>query len=374
MITKVELKNFKSIGEETIELDKLTLLVGRNGAGKTTVVDALKFVRDALVTGLDDAVLMRHGISSLRRWSPNRPYDVKIRLTFHGKRLFGSYSLILASGKDGEFRVKNELGKIASTADGEPEIFERSSDKWKKIPEIRMGKLSTSALDPLSLALPSIAIFSLKFNRLRSFLRSMCFYSIFPNTLREPQKPSASRVLDDHGSNLATIARAIILKKRHQDLISPLDAVVGGVLDFRIDQVGGFLVTQLLRKMSNNQETWFDLSQESDGTLRMLGLLVALNQPTPSSFIAVEEPELTLHPGALGVLSDILREASTRRQLLITTQSPDLISRFAASSIRVVERIDGVSHIGSISETQRQAIEEQLFTTGDLLRLEGLQR
>lgn len=375
MITRIELKNFKSIGSQTIDLDKLTVLVGRNGAGKTTIVDALKFVRDALVGSLDDAVLARHGMAAMRRWSPTRPYDVEIVLTIESARLFGRYGFVLASGKDGGFKVKSEFGEVATAPGEESEVFERSSESWKRIPDVLLGsRFVTASPDPLTLALPVIAIVSNGFSRLRNFLRSMCFYSIFPNTLREPQKPSALRVLDDHGANLASIARSIKNENRRREMISALDSVVGGVVDMRVEQVGGFLVTQLLRKVSDNREAWFDLSQESDGTLRMLGLLVALYQPAPSSFVAVEEPELTLHPGALGVLSDILHETSVKRQLMITTQSPDLIARFSAKSLRVVERVDGITHVGPVSEMQRNAIEQQLFTSGDLLRLEGLHR
>ncbi len=90
--------------------------------------------------------------------------------------------------------------------------------------------------------------------------------------------------------------------------------------------------------------------------------------------MGLEEPENALHPGALAVLSDVLREATRRHQVLITTQSPDLISRFKADELRVVERAGGITQIGPVDEVQRSTIEEQLFSAGDLLRIEGLRR
>jgi len=89
-------------------------------------------------------------------------------------------------------------------------------------------------------------------------------------------------------------------------------------------------------------------------------------------FIAIEEPELTLHPGALAIISDVLKEAVERCQVLITTQSPDLISQFDPRELRVVERRKGVTSIRPVSERQIAVVNEQLFTTGDLLRIEGL--
>lgn len=156
------------------------------------------------------------------------------------------------------------------------------------------------------------------------------------------------------------------------DLVAALGRVAGNITDVRVDQVGGYFVTELKQEMGNGRSAWFPLAQVSDGTLRALGLLTTLYQNAPQALIAIEEPELTLHPGVFGLLSDVLYEASTRNQVLITTQSPDLISRFSADELRVVERIKGLSSVGPVDERQRVAINEQLFSAGDLLRIEGL--
>jgi predicted ATPase len=163
-------------------------------------------------------------------------------------------------------------------------------------------------------------------------------------------------------------------KYRFNKLLSALARVVDGVTDLRVRQVGGYLVTEL-KHSDLGSSAWFELNQESDGTLRLLGMLVALYQYQPTrTLIALEEPENALHPGALAVLSDVLYEASRQHQIIVTTQSPDLISRFKASELLVVDRQSGVSEIGPVDEIQREAIQEQLFTSGDLMRIEGLRR
>jgi predicted ATPase len=375
MITDVYIKNFRGIGEETVQLGRMSVLVGKNGAGKSSFVDALRFVRDALTLGLEDAVLVRHGIAALRRWAPTRPYDLEIRISINAPRARGTYGFTLASGRDGDFRVKHEFGEIGGELeDGKAGAkFEREGKEWIHLPDKRGRSSSEDMLDDTALALPSLGFFTPDFLRIQRFLREMTFYTIFPNTLREPQKPSPSRTLSDHGENLATIARRLKTAGKHSEIVATLNNVVGGIRDLDVQQAGGFLVTQLLHSMSQDQTTWFDLSQESDGTLRLLGILVALSQRANVSFVAIEEPELTLHPGAVAILSDILKEAAARRQLLITTQSPDLISRFAANDLRIVERgSSGATTIQPIAEHQRQAIEQQLFSAGDLLRIEGL--
>jgi predicted ATPase len=370
MISQVRIKNFRGIGDETIELDRLSVLVGRNGAGKSSVVDALRFIRDAVTVGLDDAFVHRHGIVSLRRWSPTRPYDIGIEIRVNEVAFSADYQFTLVSLPDGGFKVKHE--SCVTRRGTRTFAFDRDGDKLRV--SGNRGQ-PTRQLDKSTLALPGLAIFSPDLARLRGFLRTLGFFAIFPNTLREPQKPSAQKILTEHGENLATVVRA--LKAQNPDaidaIITALDNVVGGIRDIRVQQVGGFLATELKHAMSAKHTAWFDLSQESDGTLRMLGLLVALYQGQ-RRFLAIEEPELTLHPGALSVLSDVLGEVANHGQLLITTQSPDLIARFPADQLRVVDRQDGVTCIGRLAEDQRQSINDQLFSAGDLLRIEGLRR
>ena len=117
---------------------------------------------------------------------------------------------------------------------------------------------------------------------------------------------------------------------------------------------------------------WFESAQESDGTLRVSGILTALLQEPPLTLLGIEEPELTVHPGALPVLYDILKETSTRCQIVLTTHSPDLLSLMKADEVRVVERRNGITTVGPMEESQREAVEQRLFTPGDLLRMEGL--
>ena len=76
----------------------------------------------------------------------------------------------------------------------------------------------------------------------------------------------------------------------------------------------------------------------------------------------------------MSVLCDVLHEASLRSQILVTTHSPELISRFPVGVFRVTEKINGLTYIGEIKESQRKAIQEKLFSPGELMVMEGLQR
>ncbi len=401
MITKIHIKNYRSLENIDIELGRLTVLVGRNGAGKSNLVDAVKFVQEALQVGLEAAVANRNGLASLRRWTAKgRPCEVEVEITIKRGVFHGVYSFVLAGSTENDFRVKRETcfaarGGSSPVQDG----FETREGVWVTrpqefdAPQTAGTRVSTAGriikqLAPNALFLPSVRIL-LQSPLVEMFasLTGSGFFSIYPNTMREPQRFSSARRMGNNGENFSSALQFLRRQWEEQkrepfgELLAALGRVVDDVSDVRVKQVGGYLVTEMrhdyqrggLSTEHDEAAPWFDLSQESDGTLRMLGLLIGLYQVNPPrGLVAVEEPEVNIHPGALAVLADVLREVSERRQVLLTTQSPDLISRFAVDDLRIVERRKGITHIGIIADSQRQAIEQQLFTTGDLLRIEGL--
>ncbi len=117
----------------------------------------------------------------------------------------------------------------------------------------------------------------------------------------------------------------------------------------------------------------FNVSQISDGTLRILGLLVALYQPAVPYTLAMEEPEQTINPGELSILAEAIVEVSSKTQMLVTTHSPDFLDKFSAPSVVYsVNMIDGITRAGPINESQLQAVRDHLFSLGELMAIEGL--
>jgi predicted ATPase len=187
--------------------------------------------------------------------------------------------------------------------------------------------------------------------------------------------------LTERGDNLASLLRD--LRRGHttvaRELENALSSVMGDILGYQVAQVGGYLVTKLRHTgAGKDQQPLFELSQESDGTLRLLGILSALYQTPPRGLIALEEPELTIHPGVMSLLWEEIQAATQRRdrqmQVVLTTHSPDLLDMCEADQIRVVEKISGITHVGPVAEEQRQIIQQKLFAPGQLLQAQSLRR
>jgi len=387
IITRLRVRNYRSLAEVDIHLAPLTVLVGQNGTGKSNVVDVLRFVRDSLTRGLDAAVLDRHGMSAIRRWSgKGRPFDVHIQLSLRGQNWSGEYGFTLGSERRGEYRVKRERCALTveRTEEGEgpvTSVLETRNGKWVQLPMGAQERLppERQLVSTTALMLPTVGwVLRRGAIQLYSFLSRMGFYTLYPDNLRPPQKAANPDWLSDGGDNLASVLRQL-KKSKSSGLSSMLEAlgkVVPGVHDYQVAQVGGYLVTRLRHAPGRAKKRGpaFELAQESDGTLRMLAILTALYQDPSRSLLTIEEPELTIHPGALGVLRDVLQEASLRSQIVITTHSPDLVAGLPADVLRAVEKVNGVTRVGPITDAQREAIDEMLFSPGELMRMEGLRR
>ena len=217
-------------------------------------------------------------------------------------------------------------------------------------------------------------------------LSSFAGYSIYPNTLRIPKVISREAVLVEDGSNLASLLKVINtgsrLKDNKDSLISALKVVLPIAEDLQVRSAGGFYVPVIRVKETSGELHDFNLSQISDGTLRVLGLLTAFYQPFAPSKIALEEPEQMIHPGALPVLIDAARDflaqnrrsATGDRQVFITTHSPTLLDLVKPEEIFWTRFTNDGTECGPVSKRQVKIITDGLFSAGEVLLSEGFHR
>ncbi len=122
--------------------------------------------------------------------------------------------------------------------------------------------------------------------------------------------------------------------------------------------------------LDDRQSFDFDALNMSDGTLRMLGLLLAIYQPAEVSVVGIEEPEATVHPGVMELVTELLIDAANERQMIITTHSPELLDlkMINDQQIRAVASEPAGTLIAPLTTATGTAIRDRLFTAGELLR------
>lgn len=201
-------------------------------------------------------------------------------------------------------------------------------------------------------------------------------YSIFPNMLRIPQNPTNDERLHSDGSNFASVFRALARNRAGEqsrvDIIDSVRAVIPRLQDINVQLIGGFLTPVFKIQESDNNSHEFNVSQMSDGTLRILGLLTALYHPNRPQVISLEEPEQTVNPGILLVLADAIKTVVSKSQIIVTTHSPSLIDHFDVSEIYSVSLSDTGTAVNQVSGHQLDAVRRGLFSVGELLIMEGL--
>ena len=411
-LTRVWAKNFRSIAEASIDLDPITVLVGPNASGKSNVLDILRFVKDALRFDLEAAISIRHGFDAIcRRTADGSTGEVEVGLSAttdgHPNRAENSridYRFSIVSDSSRGYRVKEESATVYAEdrSDIDPVIFKiengnlTSPTSWLHYsdtrPRLWQDDDEAVAFDtaelwlrrvtrPWALGRPqelsrndeTFATFARPVEILLRRIISMRFYHIFPNTIREPQKLGNPHPLDEDAGNLASVLRNFERDQRTtiNRLKHSLGRLIPGVSDLEVTSAGGYLVIRVKHEDVEGGR-WIDLSQESDGTIRLLALLTALHQRHTLPLIGIEEPELTVHPGALTALADVLKESSRMSQLIVTTHSPDLIDRITnfrdIDTLRVVEFIGGETQVHMVSGAQKESVRKHLFSPGELHR------
>lgn len=391
-LNSIHINHFKSLSDISLEnLSPLTLLIGANGVGKSNLIDALRFLRDMVAEGLDHAVSKRSGIITIRQHSPKKPYDVSIKIIFteeldDSQSWEGFYEITISSLSGGNYRIKRESAKWFEQEYDYDEENDRTIDLGISEKQFTRdtegvltinGKKNKTQLPGDQPALGSRSMFGKVAAPIADFVSRFRFTSIFPNTLREPSRPDTDRLLKESGENWASIIKA--LKKtstgKHslERVREMMQVVMPTLQDVSVRTAGAYLVPQFRVKDSYNTSAHdFDPVQISDGTLRIFGILLALYQNPAPPFIALEEPEQTVHPAILSMLSEAFREVSERTQLLITSHSPYLVDFFSAEEIRIVSMQNGKTRISPIKSSQVESVKENLISLQELMMAEGL--
>ena len=193
-LKRIVLKNYKSIASCDVQLSSLCFLVGRNGAGKSNFVDALRLVADALNTSLDHALRDRSGINEVRRRSAGHPTHFGIRMEFSlPNDDYGYYSFRVGSQRKGGFAVQREECYIYSK-----DVNQSSRDINGIHYIVESGKVRSSSIatPPAAkddrLYLVNMSGFE-AFRPLYDSLSRMGFYNLNPDVIRNEQPPDVGR-------------------------------------------------------------------------------------------------------------------------------------------------------------------------------------
>lgn len=381
MITRLHVRNFKSLRNVDIPLGPLTVLVGPNMAGKSNVVDVFKFLFESVypapgTDGIANAMATRGGISEVL-WKGSDENLVTFTLEGKGRKPDEKYiyGLEVLLGRGGYTYVQRESLKFYHKGKESELITEEDKERWLSNADgKRITKVISSGRSALERA-PDNWDGAAVANSIASW-RS---YQFVPGIMKNPNQVGVGRILDRHGGNLSAWLMGI--QTRYQEEFNKISQVMRDVfpsirtlLTWPTEQ-GLVHIASQEKGLKRPINVW----HMSDGQLAFLALLSLIYSPRDlgADLFCIEEPENHLHPRLLNTLVKLTRqvrqalveEGSRLAQIIVTTQSPYLVDQMHLDEIIWLERSKGETVVlrPENQEHLRKLIEDKELGLGDIV-------
>ena len=386
MITQIEIGGYRLLDDFEADLNELTVVIGANAVGKSTLIDCLQLIADCSTVPVNTAMGWHGGASSLLTVG-NGDRQLSWRITFHQPDAWDAsplekeqplvYEVILQADTLGlQMHPQYEVLRTQETLLGysEPIKFLEATLYQRHIFDIEQRRLipfdeaqpspngvresnsveaiSKSGLHQPAQQEPALLLSQIRFfnefpipSRARVLLESMAFYPGFDVTRSSALRTGAANIkpvttLSANGDNLGTVLHEILtrydFRSAAEELRDFLRVAYPAFEEIHCDTTYGTPPQVLVRVREKGMDRSMELWELSDGMVRFLCLAAALLNPLPSLLVAIDEPELGLHPGLLPIVAEMIKLAAERTQVLVTTHSPDLLNCFDIADVAVM--------------------------------------
>jgi predicted ATPase len=349
MIRRVVVLGYKSLRNITFEMQPLRILIGPNAAGKSNLVDALRLLSEAVKSDMETAVSRRGGMATVTfLGSPEKSFELVLEYFVPDPAAPRSRSdmryRVKIADKDERPSVMEEELQIKRNRNepGAPKLWFRA--EWGRGEALRDATQGArepfDTGDPGLLALKALGFLEAypRIRALRTFIESWQFLTVDIRGIREPRWDERAFRLSDDATNLANVLRTLQGTAAYQAILENLKSLLDYVTEMSTDLDRGRVLLLLQEKAFRDPIEALALS---DGTLRLLAILTALQTMPDHGLLCIEEPEHGLHPLLFGPLLDLIRERCPQngsRQVLLTTHSPDMVDAAEAAEIVPVQR------------------------------------
>lgn len=406
----LRIKNYRALKDVTLgrlwsaqkvkPLTPLTVVIGKNGVGKSSLFDVFCFLGDCLRFGVEEACDLkeRGGFQRLRSQGvENEPIEFELYYREESKARPMTYELAInldeherpyvqrerlrqrrkeqTRGRPFSFLVLEE-GKGLVWAGQESYASDSLEDALLRVfGHDEQGGVEDPDSIPIELTdqrkLGIVTLGSLKehprITRFRNFLEGWYLSYFSPNAAREISKAGPQKHLNESGSNLGNVVQFLYRehKMRIDAIMKKISEKIPGIssIDFHRDEVSKNLYLLFHHSAFKEPLTHY---QMSDGTLKIFAYLLLLNDPDPPPFLCIEEPENGLYHKLLETLAGEFRNYTAGKgggtQIFITTHQPYFVDALDADEVWILEKgKEGFSTIARASSFPyvRKMIEEE---------------
>jgi predicted ATPase len=385
-IHQLHVSNFKTFKNlDLTDLNDFSVFIGFNSSGKSNFIQIFRFLKDISRSGLRNAVSLQGGIEYLKNMRLGEK-DISVKIVYDPglevKRQKGAlniryskftYSFDLElTGKGRGYRIKRDClekemefpaarssGKSGKPGKSNPVRSGRSvlcNQGGKVIYKLNVPRdikltadevippfLKEEKLPPDSLLLES-SFFSF-FHRFERFFDKIAIYDFDPKLPKRSIVTSAKTELEENGSNLAIALKDILenpeSKRKLSNLLRDLLPFFG---DLEIENLSDKSLIMKLQELYNTNR-FMPAPFISDGTINLINMIVALYFED-KSFVILEEPERNIHPALISRVIEMMKDASRKKQILLTTHNPEIVKAAGPRDIYLISRNeDGFSFV-----------------------------
>ena len=418
MITQIEIGGYRLLDGFKADFEQLTVVIGANAVGKSTLIDGLQLIGECCEFPLNTALGWHWGAASLLT-AGNGNGQLSWSVSFCKPPAWDGfpraaeevlvYEVVLQADAQGQMHPQYEVLRTQELIHGEPPIFLEATPDQQYIFDIKQKQLipfneaqpAAVVRDANSAAFPSgsgragtqqeaaLLLSQIRFfnefpvpSWVRLLFANIMCYPGFDVTRASALRTKAAEIRPDttlaaNGDDLGTVLHEILtrydFRPAAEELRDFLRVAYPAFEEIHCDTTYGTPPQVLVRVREQGMSRSMEMWELSDGMLRFLCLATALLNPLPPPLIAIDEPELGLHPGLLPIVAEMIKTAAERTQVLVTTHSPDLLNCFGIADVAVMARHADDAKVAWHRPADRQTLGQMLKdvatgTLGDLHR------
>ena len=337
----IEIEGYKSIKKARVNLTPINILIGANGSGKSNFISFFDFLNRLYNRKLNEYIALKGGDNKILHKGKKNTDTISFKMEFDNGQ--NGYSAKLKSGNDSFVFLRENLiyrGDSRDISRSGSEAFIKETDNYRA-PYVK---------------------------KYLSGLRKYHFHDTSPNSPFAQYSNTENDIyyFYENGMNLMAFMFHIQETNKivYNRIIKNIQSIAPYFSDFYFAP----------NKENNVRLQWTDKYSDvvfgsndlSDGTLRFIALSILFLQPELPDTIIIDEPELGLHPAAIAKLAGMIKSVSNRDcQVIVASQSTDLISHFLPEDIITVDQIDGQTEFNRLkSDDLNQWLED--YTIDDL--------
>ncbi|MCW5958779.1 MAG: AAA family ATPase [Pyrinomonadaceae bacterium] len=335
-IEHLRVKNFRVLKDlELREIKPLSVFLGRNGSGKSTVFDVFAFLADCFSIGLRKAVDSRGRFRELRTRGSSEPIVIEIKYRENKNSSPITYHLAIDEneGFTGAFVKEEWLSWRRGRRYGQPFRFLNFSMGRGQVisgedPDESAQRIDQTLSSPEILAVNALGQLAShpRVTALREFITGWYLSYLTAETSRNQPEAGPQEKLSVTGDNLANVIQ--YYRERHPEILNKILNTLSARIP-HLEKVEADMMPDgrlLLQIKDAPFARPIQAKYVSDGTLKMLAYLTVLYDPNPPQLVGIEEPENHLYPHLLPELADECRIASANSQLMVSTHSPFFVN------------------------------------------------